>query len=140
MLIAHHDADDIVVGLLSALLAAWASLRLMQPDVLRPRALPTLRLAARIVAQALIAGIDVGLRALSPSMRLRPGFAHYRSALPDGPRLYAFATLMSLCPGTLPLGGDSGDVQLVHCLDHVQDVPEQMRQEEEGFRRAFPEL
>jgi multicomponent Na+:H+ antiporter subunit E len=138
MLIANHDADDIAVGCVVAALAAWASLRLLPPGELRPRPLAALRLAARTLAQAFVAGADVASRAFRADMPLRPGIARYRTTLPEGARRHAFGSLISLCPGTLPLSVDGSGVQLVHCLDTAQDIPTTMMREEEDFRRAFP--
>jgi multicomponent Na+:H+ antiporter subunit E len=138
MLIAHHDADDIAVGFIAAALAAWASLGLLRPGELRPRALPVLRLAARIPMQAMVAGADIASRVFRATMPLRPGIICYTARLPEDVRRHAFSALMSLSPGTLPLGTDKSGVQLVHCLDTVQDVPKFMSREEEGFCRAFP--
>jgi len=137
IVVAHHDPDDFVVGLIAAVFAAWVSLRLLPAGALRPRALPAAQLAGRVVAQAVVAGAEVALRALRPRMGLRPGIVRYSSALPDDARAPVFHTLMSLCPGTLPLGADNDGVRLVHCLDTMQDVPTSMAREEDAFRRAF---
>lgn len=138
MLIAHHDADDLAVGCAAAALAAWASHGLMPPGALRPALLPALRLGARVLIQSVVAGVDVAARAMRANMNLRPGILRYRGQLPDAVHRQAFGTVMSVCPGTLPIGGDGHGTQFVHCVDIGQNSPEAMLEEEQVFRRAFP--
>lgn len=69
--------------------------------------------------QSLRGGIDVALRASSPSMPLAPGFVRYRWNLPEGPARVLFANCVSLSPGTLSARLDEEGVT-VHVLDLSQ--------------------
>ena len=124
------DAGDLAVGLVAAVVATWASLRLMpvQPWHLRP-----IKLAGYVLhflRQSIAAGTDVAWRALDPRLRLRPGFVVYQAQLPPGTTREAFCAIMSLMPGTLPCGPVEGNGLAIHCLDVTQPVAEQMAVEE----------
>jgi multicomponent Na+:H+ antiporter subunit E len=124
------DADDLAAGLVAAIAATWASLRLMpaQPWHLRPIKLAGY--ALHFLRQSIVAGIDVAWRALDPRLRLRPGFVVYQAQLPPGTTREAFCAIMSLMPGTLPCGPVEGNGLAIHCLDVTQPVAEQMAVEE----------
>jgi multicomponent Na+:H+ antiporter subunit E len=128
---------DLPVGIVAAAAAAWASLRLLPPGNERWRPLALARLAMRFPVQSLIAGLDVARRAFSPRLPLHPGFVVYPARLPEGPARHAFASLMSLLPGSLPAGSDAGGGMLVHCLDTRQPVAEQLAAEEALFARVI---
>jgi multicomponent Na+:H+ antiporter subunit E len=124
------DADDLAAGLVAAVAATWASLRLMpsQPWGLRP-----IKLAGYVLhflRQSITAGIDVAWRALQPRMSLQPGFVVYQAQLPPGTTREAFRAIMSLMPGTLPCGPAEGNGLTIHCLDVTQPVAEQLAVEE----------
>ena len=92
------DAGDLVAGLVAAVAATWASLRLMpaQPWHLHP-----VKLAGYVLhflRQSIAAGIDVACRALDPQLRLQPGFVVYPAQLPPGTTREAFCAIMSLMP------------------------------------------
>jgi len=131
------SAVELLVGALAAAAATWASLRLLPPGPwsLRPVALSGLVL--RFLHQSIVAGTDVAWRALSPQMRLRPGFVVYRPQLPPGATRNAFCTMTSLLPGTLPCGLDESGGVVVHCLDVTQPVVEQLAAEEALLVRAL---
>jgi multicomponent Na+:H+ antiporter subunit E len=124
------DAGDLVAGLVAALVATWASVRLMpaQQWTLRPIKLAGFFL--HFLRQSIVAGIDVAQRALDPRLRLRPGFVVYQAHLPPGTARDAFCAIMSLLPGTLPCGPAEGNGLTVHCLDVTQPVVEQLAAEE----------
>jgi multicomponent Na+:H+ antiporter subunit E len=124
------DPDDLAAGLLAAVAATWASLRLMpaQPWSLRP-----IKLAGYVLhflRQSITAGIDVAWRALQPRMALQPGFVVYQAQLPPGTTRETFCAIMSLMPGTLPCGPADGNGLTIHCLDVTQPVAEQLAVEE----------
>jgi multicomponent Na+:H+ antiporter subunit E len=127
---------DLAMGLMAAALGAWASLRLAPAGpgtAPRPLALATLLL--RLPVQALLAGTDVALRALSPRPKLRAGLVAFAPRLPAGPRRDAFLALTSLLPGTLP-AGPRGKGVAIHALDTAQPVAEDIAAEEARFARA----
>ena len=124
------DAGDLAAGLVAAVAATWASLRLMpaQPWSLRPIKLA--EFALHFLRQSIVAGIDVALRALDPRLPLRPGLVVYPARLPPDTRLDTFCAIMSLLPGTLPCGPAEGNDLTIHCLDVTQPVVEQLAAEE----------
>ena len=99
-------STDLLVGVATAIVATWASGRLLQPGrgILHPIAL--VRLVLRFPLQSIIAGFDVAWRALDPRLPLQPGFVVYQPRLPSGPMRNAFCTITGLLPGTLPSGSD----------------------------------
>ena len=124
------DAGDLAAGLVAAVAATWASLRLMpaQPWNLRPIKLA--KFALHFLRQSIAAGIDVAWRALDPQLRLQPGFVVYPAQLPPGTTREAFCAIMSLMPGTLPCGTTKDNALTIHCLDVTQPVAEQLAAEE----------
>lgn len=131
-----HGAD-LAVGLVTAMAATWASLRLLPPASHRPHPAVLARLALRFLWQSVAAGVDVARRALDPRLPLRPGFVTVPMGLPPGPGRQAFRLLSSLQPGTLPLGPDENDRLTVHCLDIEQPVVRQMTEEQALLARAL---
>lgn len=130
---------NLAAGVPAAVLAAWVSLRLL-PQTGRGLSLSALSATlARLPGQSLIAGVDVALRALSPAMPLRTGIVAYPTRIPPGPEREAFRALMSLQPGTLPVGEDEEGAILFHCLDLHQPVMNQLAAEEARFLRILGE-
>jgi multicomponent Na+:H+ antiporter subunit E len=131
------DAADVLVGIPAAVIATWASLRLLPPGQgsLRPSALA--QLVLRFLRQSTGAGIDVAWRALDPRLPLRPGFVVHQPRLPQGPARNAFCTMTSLLPGTLPSGPDESGGLAIHCLDVGQPVATQLATEEALLRHAL---
>ncbi len=127
---------DVLVGLLAAACATAASLYLLPP------AMGSVRLGAlvagvpRFLWQSLVAGIDVGRRALSPRMPLATGFVDYRTGFPRGNARNQFATITSLMPGTLPCGDGEHTIEY-HCLDTTLPVVEPLAEEERRLARAL---
>ncbi|HXX49737.1 MAG TPA: Na+/H+ antiporter subunit E [Xanthobacteraceae bacterium] len=128
---------DLLVGVLAAIVATWASLRLLPPGRVRLRPIALVQLVLRFPLQSIVAGIDVARRALDPRMSLRPGFVLYRPRLPSGPIRNAFCTMVGLLPGTLPSGSDEKGDLVIHCLDVSQPVAEQLATEEALLRQVL---
>lgn len=139
MVIAGGDADDILPGLGAAALATWASLWLMPPDPVggRVRWLAALRLLVRFVRVSVLAGLDVARRALSPRMRLAPGYVVYRPQLPPSDARSLFQAMTSQMPGTIPSGTEPSGAIAYHCLDASQPVTEQLAEEESRLLEAL---
>lgn len=137
VLLSGGGPADLPVGIIAAAAAAWASLRLLPPAGGRLRPVALARLALRFPVQSLIAGADVARRAFDPRLPLHPGLVHYPTRLPEGPARHAFASLMSLLPGSLPAGADATGGMLVHCLDTRQPVAAQLAAEEVRFVRVI---
>ena len=112
-------SPDFIVGVFTAIGAAWASLRLLSPGHWRLDPFALSKLFLRFAIQSIVAGIDVARRALDPRMPLQPGFVNYPVRLPPGPTRNTFTTLTSLLPGTVPAGYQNGQI-VYHCLDIKQ--------------------
>lgn len=125
------------VGAMAAVLATWASLRLLPAGTWRPQPASLVRLALRFLRQSVIAGVDVAWRALDPRLPLRPGFVSFPARLPLGTARNAFCTLTSLLPGTVPAGSDESGSVVVHCLDVRQPVLADLTAEEALLMRAI---
>lgn len=125
-----------VMGMVTASLAAWVSLRLLPAGAIRLRPAAFAALVVRFLGQSAAAGWDVARRAFDPRLPLRPGFVTYRVGFPPGPARNVFATLTSLVPGTVPLG-DEGEGLVYHCLDVEQPVVAQLAAEEAALSRAL---
>lgn len=130
-------STDLLVGVATAIVATWASRRLLPPGrgILHPIAL--VRLVLRFPLQSIIAGFDVAWRALDPRLPLQPGFVVYQPRLPSGPMRNAFCTITGLLPGTLPSGSDQDGNLVVHCLDVSQPVIEQLAAEEAVLQQVL---
>jgi multicomponent Na+:H+ antiporter subunit E len=137
LMIAGYRAADLPIGLATAALATWASLRLLPASRLHLRWWPLASFVAHFLAQSVSAGVQVARLALSPSMKLRPGFVVYRPGLQSASARNAFCAVSSLLPGTLPAGSDGDDALLVHCLDVDQPVAASFAAEEARFRRMI---
>jgi len=133
------DPVGLVIGVLAALAAAAASLRLLPPGALpiQPRALAAL--LARLPGQAVVAGADVARRALDPRLPLRPGVVSVRLRLPPGPAQGAFRAFASLLPGTVAASAvvDASRRLDVHCLDLDQPVVAMLAADEARLARAL---
>jgi multicomponent Na+:H+ antiporter subunit E len=137
IIVSGGGAADILVGLVAALAAAAVSLRLLGPGTVRVRPIALVGLVARLLQQSLIAGADVARRALDPQLPINPGFVRYSVGLPPGAARNIFTTLMSLIPGTVPIGVDQGDAHVIHCLDVRQPIAVQLAAEEARLVRAL---
>ena len=123
------SASSLIVGIVAAAGATWASLRLLPPGPQRVRLWPLAMLMPRFLWQSLCAGWDVARRAFDPRLPLRPGFVVFPCAHPPGHLRNTFATISSLLPGTLPCGESDGEI-VFHCLDVGQPILEQLAAEE----------
>jgi multicomponent Na+:H+ antiporter subunit E len=130
------DAGQVGAGLMAAVVATWASLRLQPPGPGRLRLTAVPGLVLRFVRGSVVAGWDVARRALDPRLPLRPGFVVYPVRFPPGTARSAFAAFTSLLPGTVP-AGDEGSALLYHCLDVEQPVVAQLTAEEAMLSRAL---
>jgi multicomponent Na+:H+ antiporter subunit E len=137
IVLAGPDPRDLPAGVLASGFAVWISLRLMPPSSEQLSLLRLARFIVHFLYQAVTAGIDVALRALSPQLRLQPGFVLYRSQLPPGGKRDAFCTETSLSPGTLPAGETDDGHLLIHCLDVSQPTADRLAAEEALFMQLF---
>lgn len=127
---------DLVMGLLTAILATWISLHLLKPESGRFRFGKLLALLPHFIWVSVIAGIDVARRAFDPRMPLQPGFVSCPLDFPPGLARNTFATFTSLMPGTVSIA-ETDEELIYHCLDTSQPVVEQLWKEERLLARAI---
>lgn len=108
------EGKGLVVGAVAVPAAVWLSLRLM-PAHHHLSLWRFIRHVPSFLSGSVLGGFDVARRALSPQMRLHPGWAEVPVRLPDGARA-ALGGELSLMPGTLSAGTRDGRL-LVHLLD-----------------------
>jgi multicomponent Na+:H+ antiporter subunit E len=139
MIMVGGGLANVLPGIGAALLAAWASLRLMPPDpgTAHVRPLASLRLFVRFVWGSVVAGVDIARRAFSPSLPLKLGYVVYPVGLPPSAARNLFMSLTSLMPGTLPAGTHDSGGLIYHCLDVDQPVVRQLQQEEDLLVQAL---
>jgi multicomponent Na+:H+ antiporter subunit E len=130
------DPFGLPFGLLAALCATQASLRLLPPSPGR-MALSTLPgLIITVLRQSFSAGWDVALRAFARPPRLAPGVIDVPLAIPPGSSRDAFRALASLAPGSLPLE-DLPDGRLrLHALDLAMPLEKDIAETEAAFVRG----
>lgn len=124
---------DLAMGALAAALAAPLSLALLPPVSVSVQGV--MRLSGRFARGSLLAGIDVARRVAATPVRVRPGVRTVPVPLEPGLGRAAFCALASLQPGTLPLGGAAGSLE-VHVLDTASHAAAQLEQDARGFRAA----
>jgi len=128
---------DLGAGAVAALVATWASLRVLPPGTSRIQPIALARLVARFLCQSVVAGADVARRALDRRLPLHPGFVVYPLGLRPGPASNTFTSLISLLPGTVPTGSDARGGLLIHCLDVEQPITAQLAAEEAVFAQVI---
>ncbi|WP_333609620.1 Na+/H+ antiporter subunit E [Arsukibacterium sp.] len=110
---------------LCLLLLLWCQRQQLTLPALRLRHLPGF--VWYFSRQRVLGACDVALRALSPKLRLAPGWQHYQMRLVHAPSQRLLASMVSLLPGTcsvataLPTDNHHGDqhssILLLHVLD-----------------------
>jgi multicomponent Na+:H+ antiporter subunit E len=132
------DSTDLLVGLVAAAAATWASVCLLPPGEFHLRVAGLPRYALRFLWQSVVAGVGVARQAFAPRQSLRPGLVSYAPHYSPGARRDAFAALTSLLPGTLALS-DESERLTYHCLDDRQPLVEQLAAEEDALSRVLPQ-
>jgi multicomponent Na+:H+ antiporter subunit E len=127
---------DLAVGLVTTCAATWTSLRLLPREEGYVHLRSLLRFVPHFLWQSVLAGVDVGRRALDPRMPLKTGFVDCPVSFPPGLARNEFTSIMSLMPGSLPVG-ESEDAVVFHSLDTDQPLAKQMAREEELLSSAL---
>ena len=135
LMLAGRDPDDLIVGMVSAVLATWASMLLLPPSGRRLHPMAILAFTGHFLVQSLRAGWDVALCAFKPSLPLRPGFVTFRSRIASPETRAAFLGVSSLMPGTLPCGVDESGATIVHALDVSRPIAADLAADEARFGR-----
>jgi multicomponent Na+:H+ antiporter subunit E len=126
---------DLLIGFIAACGAVWLSLLLAPSRGVRLRPAPLGELLARFLRGSIVAGFDIAIRALTPRLRLAPGFVAYPLNVPAGDARNAFCFYESLQPGVLPTGAEDGAL-MMHCLDITQPIAASIAQDEVLFMKA----
>lgn len=128
-----------VIGVPSAILAGWLSMRIAPPTNRAWSPSATLSLMGYFLWNSLVAGVDVAVRAFHPKLPLEPGFAACDCEIPAGPNRDLFMAVASLMPGSLPVG-EVGDGKIIlHCLDTRQPMAAQMTELQRRMKKAWGE-
>jgi multicomponent Na+:H+ antiporter subunit E len=130
------DLAGLATGLMASAGAAHAARRLSPPWLGRLAPMAGCRMVGRFLWLSILAGLDVAGRVFDPRLPLRPGFVSYPICVPRGMPEAAFTTLASLVPGTLAVRTGHDGTLLVHCLDEVQPVLNQLSSDEALLARA----
>lgn len=127
---------DLAFGVFSSVAATWTSLHLLPREAghLRLRAL--LAFVPHFLWQSVLAGVDVARRALDPRMPMRPGFVSCPVGFPPGLARNEFASIMSLLPGSVPVGETEASI-IYHCVDVSEPLAQHMAEEEQLLRAAL---
>jgi multicomponent Na+:H+ antiporter subunit E len=136
LVVSGFSGEDVVVGTFVAIGTTWASLAILPCAERSHSFFAWARLLLRLPFQALVAGANVARRALDPALPLRPGFVAYSMTLPEGLAQDAFAALVALQPGSVPIRSDDGTLD-VHCLDVSLPVAPMLAREEAQLREAL---
>ena len=137
LMIAGYKVADLPVGVISAVSATWASLKLMPATTARLRFLPFVMFVLHFVRQSASAGMEVAWLAFNPRMPLNPGFIVFRCHLRTTATRSAFCAISSLLPGALPTGtNEEGDL-VIHCLDVSKPVTAGLAMEEVLLTRVL---
>jgi multicomponent Na+:H+ antiporter subunit E len=137
LMIAGYDAADLPVGVITALAATWASLKLIPATAVRLRFLPLVRFVLHFLRQSAVSGVEVAALVFNPKMPLRPGFITFPCRLRTAGARSAFCAISSLLPGTLPTGSDEAGGLVIHCLDVDKPVAAGLAVEEAFVTRIL---
>jgi len=127
---------DLALGVCATLGATWVSMRLLPPEFGRLRFGSMLSLLPHFLWESVLAGFDVARRALSPQLKLHPGFVNCPLGFGPGIARNTFATITSLLPGTVACGETAGEL-VYHCTDTTQPVVKQLWDEERRLSKAL---
>ncbi len=127
---------DLAIGLVSTVAATWTSVRLLPREAGHVHFRSLLGFVPHFLWQSVMAGVDVGRRALDPRMPLKPGFVDCPVGFPPGLARNEFASIMSLMPGSVPVD-ESEHAIVFHCLDTDQPLAQQMAEEEQLLTEAL---
>ncbi len=131
--------DSWYLGLPTVVLATVASYRLVPRPGGRVHLWGLLRFVPFFVRKSLAGGVDVGLRALRPSMPLQPGLVHYELRMrSEVVAAVFFVGVISLLPGTLCAALREGQV-VVHVVDRTLPIEEELAELEERVADVFGE-
>ena len=127
---------DLAFGLAATAGATWTSLHLLPRESGHVRFRALHGFVPHFMWQSVLAGVDVARRALDPRMPMKPGFVSCPVGFPPGLARNEFASIMSLLPGSVPVGETESAI-VYHCLDVSEPLAQHMAEEEQLLRAAL---
>jgi multicomponent Na+:H+ antiporter subunit E len=117
--------EELLVGLISALVTSWASLKLV-PDNPGERLslISWMKFIPVLLWEIVVANIDVAKRVLAPKIRVNPGFVTIPTSLKSPRKKWFLAHAITLTPGTVT-ADIFEDSLLVHWIDVQEGTPEE---------------
>ncbi len=133
---AEGDLYGLWFGALAAALVTWFFPRFFAGSAyrIRWRALPGF--GVFFLAESVVAGFDVAVRLLRPSLPIQPGEITLVTRLPAGAPHWLLANTLSLFPGTLSVSL-RGDALVLHGLDLGMDLEASVRKVEARIAPLF---
>ena len=137
LVLTDGSARSPLVAALSVAAATGASLWLWPPERRRVRWGAVPRLAGFFAIHALLGGLDVARRAVTPGLPLDPARIDYESGLTDEFALVLFVWMIGLMPGTACVGL-SGATCSVHVIDRHAYGARDLARLERRIAAVFP--
>lgn len=122
--------------LIAVLGGALASLILIPSSGLSFSLIGWLRFIPFFLGQSVLGGVDVALRAITPTPRVDPGYVEFRFRLTEEPARVFVANVISLMPGALCVSLDHDRLR-IHTLDKSMPAVKQARTVETHVARMF---
>ncbi len=126
------------LGLVVAVLAAWASLALPGARPWRWKLPGLLAFIPFFLWHSLRGGVDVARRAYLPRLPLDPALVEHPLRLPDGPSRIFLVNTVNLLPGTLS-AELRGNLAVIHMLDASLPAIRELQLLEAKVARLFGE-
>jgi multicomponent Na+:H+ antiporter subunit E len=135
-LIVQGRPDAWLVGIPAVALAVMASNQLNDHALQRLSLAGLFAFITLFLRESIRGGLDVTLRTLRPSMRIKPGFRRYRLHISDPSARVLLINCIGLLPGTLAADLD-GDHAELHLLDSSDNPDPQLLRLEQAVARLF---
>lgn len=137
IVLAGAGTPELWVGIPAAVLSGWLSAKLLPAHGLRWRPAGLLCLCARFVRDSMVAGGEIALVILRPTIKIKPGFVSHRTDIPGEAMCAFFKSYNSLTPGTLAVEPEPDGSLKFHCLDVRHPVAEGLSVNEAALLRAI---
>lgn len=122
--------------LIAVLGGAFASLILVPSSGMSWSPIGWLRFVPFFISQSVMGGVDVALRAITPTPRLDPAYVEFEFRLTSEPARVFVANTMSLMPGTLSVLLEGNQLRM-HVLDRSMPHLDRVREVEGHAARMF---
>lgn len=116
LVISEFDGQLLLYGLLTAIVIALVSLRLLPPQNRTVSVIGVARFIPYFIWRSVLGGLDVAWRACHPRLPISPCMIEYRLSIRSEIEKTLLLLIVSLLPGTLSVRIQD-EVLKVHCLD-----------------------